>query len=435
MKKILYILPLLILSFTLRGNTPSGWYQQFIPEIGNKPIGAIYFLDSLEGLSGTNIGGNDTNYILKTTNGGDNWFIVHREIKFFQEFSFINNLTGFVCGSVILKTTNSGDSWFSINFPLGKRSDDMSVLNEDTILFADANGFDGGVFRTTNGGTSWQQLFSGGPNNPNKIYMYDNNLGFISSTNNTFYRTTNGGVNWIYIPGVARFYDMNFIDSNTGWKCNGDFYKTTNGGLNWVQQVLPSKSQTILFSRINNFSVINKDTLWGVGGVVIVDSSFFRGMIYKTTDGGETWGFQIPDTNDVSIGQFSFIFFYDKSYGWAYNTSTGAHTVSGGNDTTIILGIKQTSTEIPDDFKLYQNYPNPFNPETKIGFKIKSSKYVKLIIYDITGKEIIKLVNQKMNAGEYEYTFNGESLSSGIYFYSLIIDANKIDKKKMMLVK
>lgn len=436
MKKLLYILSLFILSFTFTGNPPSGWYQQFIPEIGNKPIGDIYFLDSLEGFSGTNIGGNDTNYILKTTNGGDNWFIVHREIKLFQEFSFINNLTGFVCGSVILKTTNAGDSWFSINFPLGKRADDMGVLNEDTILFADANGFDGGVFRTTNGGTSWHQLFSGGGSNPNKIYMYNRNLGFMCRNPGNLFRTTNGGINWMLIKNQTSFMDIYFINEMIGWKNNSagtTLEKTTNGGLDWNNISLPVKNDSIIFSRINRFSVINKDTIWGVGSTIFFGAGQFRGLIYITRDGGNTWGYQLPDTL-INIGQYSYIDFIDENHGWTYMQYGGVHTVTGG-DTTIILNIQQISTEIPDDFKLYQNFPNPFNPVTTIRFKVKSSGFITLKVFDIKGTEITTLVTQKLHSGEYKYNFNGSDLASGIYFYSLAVDGIILDTKKMMFIK
>lgn len=98
------------------------------------------------------------------------------------------------------------------------------------------------------------------------------------------------------------------------------------------------------------------------------------------------------------------------------------------------VGINNVSTEIPESFSLEQNYPNPFNPETNLKFKIKTSNLVKLSVYDAVGKRVAVLVNQKLNAGEYVYTFNGEGLSSGVYFYKLETEGFT-EVKKMMLIK
>jgi hypothetical protein len=86
------------------------------------------------------------------------------------------------------------------------------------------------------------------------------------------------------------------------------------------------------------------------------------------------------------------------------------------------------------DFNLAQNYPNPFNPVTKIRFSIPQSNETSLIVYDILGKEISVLINRVMNTGEYEVTFDGSSLPSGIYFYRLI-SGSHTQIHKMLLLK
>ncbi len=102
-------------------------------------------------------------------------------------------------------------------------------------------------------------------------------------------------------------------------------------------------------------------------------------------------------------------------------------------------GIKKISDVKPDNFKLYQNYPNPFNPVTKIKFDIPGTiKHktldVKLIVYDILGKEIETLINERLNPGSYEAAFDGSNLTSGIYFYKLTIE-NYTQTKTMVLLK
>jgi hypothetical protein len=104
---------------------------------------------------------------------------------------------------------------------------------------------------------------------------------------------------------------------------------------------------------------------------------------------------------------------------------------------TLTTSISQISNSIPDRISLHQNYPNPFNPSTKIRFDItqgKSNNAVRLAVYDITGREVVLLVNQKLSAGSYEYTFDARGMTSGIYFFRLNAGDHS-ETKKMTLLK
>ncbi|MCB0729178.1 MAG: T9SS type A sorting domain-containing protein [Ignavibacteriae bacterium] len=90
--------------------------------------------------------------------------------------------------------------------------------------------------------------------------------------------------------------------------------------------------------------------------------------------------------------------------------------------------------EIPIEFSLSQNYPNPFNPTTNLEFGISELGLVTLKIYDISGKEVMTLVNEQKSPGYYSVSFNGTNLSSGIYFYS-IKAGDFVSTKKMTLIK
>jgi hypothetical protein len=93
---------------------------------------------------------------------------------------------------------------------------------------------------------------------------------------------------------------------------------------------------------------------------------------------------------------------------------------------------------VPKKFELSQNYPNPFNPVSKIDYNLPSDSKVKILIYDITGKEMKTLVNEVQTAGYYTVIFNGVNLASGLYFYRIFANANGKDfimVKKMMLIK
>ncbi len=100
----------------------------------------------------------------------------------------------------------------------------------------------------------------------------------------------------------------------------------------------------------------------------------------------------------------------------------------------IVSGISHGSNVVPDKFKLYQNYPNPFNPSTTIRYSIPNTQFTLLKVYNVLGKEIATLVNEKKPAGSYEVTFDNEGVSSGIYFYTLSA-GNFSETKRMIFLK
>lgn len=442
---------ILLLGFALPLNPAGNWYQQFMPNIGSKQITDITFLDSLTGFAVASKNSNpDTSSILRTTDGGDSWQIVFTQgSRRFSRVIFINSLTGFISGGsgsgtpYLYKSSDGGNIWNTVpGATLGNAFwNDMSVLNEDTIWLVDANSLNGGVFFTSNGGVNWQPQVNYGSGNPSRIYFFDRNLGFASeSTGQILRKTTNSGVNWTTLSTAGAFTDMFFFDNMTGWKTGAPggpgFRKTTDGGINWFDQTLPSGGN-IIAPQIEKLSGLNKDTIYGTGAQIITGSGI-RGMINRTTNGGANWTFQVPDST-INIFKYFHIKFVNKSNGWAYNPVTGIHTILGG-DPIWLTGITQINSEIPRDYKLYQNYPNPFNPETKIKYQIVSNvkretTNVKLIVYDIQGKQITELVDQEQKAGIYEVDFNGSNYSSGIYFYSLSADGTVIDTRKMILIK
>ena len=107
--------------------------------------------------------------------------------------------------------------------------------------------------------------------------------------------------------------------------------------------------------------------------------------------------------------------------------------VIDGDTFGIITAIKE-DIKLPEEFYLSQNYPNPFNPSTNIKYAINSRQNVSLVVYDVLGNKVAVLVNEEMPAGEYEVTFNGSGLASGVYVYRLKTNG-KIISKKMILIK
>ena len=125
--------------------------------------------------------------------------------------------------------------------------------------------------------------------------------------------------------------------------------------------------------------------------------------------------------------------FVDSVSGW-----NGTAMGTAGFDTMtfcpIATNISGNGAVIPEKYSLSQNYPNPFNQTTNIKFAIPKNGYVEIKIYDILGKEISTLVSDPYMAGEYIVGFNASKLSSGVYFYRIVVN-DFVQTRKMMVLK
>lgn len=99
-----------------------------------------------------------------------------------------------------------------------------------------------------------------------------------------------------------------------------------------------------------------------------------------------------------------------------------------------VTAVEEENRVSPLDFLLEQNYPNPFNPSTSIRFELPTSTNVQLIVYNQLGEQVAELVNGYVATGTHEVAFNGDGLSSGVYFARLTVGAN-VQNKKMLLIK
>jgi hypothetical protein len=223
--------------------------------------------------------------------------------------------------------------------------------------------------------------------------------------------------------GAPNLYRMSFVGDN-GWTIGSAgetglgklVFRTTNFGSSW-----DSVARIQYPNGEQNYSVFFANLITGYAGGT-------SGIIYKSTNSGSNWLQQ----NSPSNGFRNDFWFANDSLGWC--SGGGGHIYKTTNGGTYV-GIEPVSNIIPNEFKLYQNYPNPFNPKTIIRFQINRLSVIKLSIYDINGKRISDLVNRKLNAGTYETEFVGTELSSGLYFYVLVVNGEIADTKKMIMIK
>lgn len=138
--------------------------------------------------------------------------------------------------------------------------------------------------------------------------------------------------------------------------------------------------------------------------------------------------------------------FYEENYvigevkPGTYTVISGSYsktvTVKAG-EITSVEGIIVTSNEeensLANEIKLNQNYPNPFNPTTVINFSIPNNNFVNLAVYDMLGKQVALLKNERMSAGAHDVSFNASNLSSGIYLYRLMVGQEVLTRKFTLL--
>jgi hypothetical protein len=134
----------------------------------------------------------------------------------------------------------------------------------------------------------------------------------------------------------------------------------------------------------------------------------------------------------------------EGDYYWHVNAQNfgGAGAWSGTQlfSTGTVLGVDELEAGIPQVFDLQQNYPNPFNPSTIIRYDIPSTAFVKLVIYDVLGREVATLANEVQKPGRYQIQWHPTGLSTGVYFYRMEAKAQEgggsfTNVKKLLFVK
>jgi len=117
-----------------------------------------------------------------------------------------------------------------------------------------------------------------------------------------------------------------------------------------------------------------------------------------------------------------------------YGTTWGSISPTGQDTCALLTPVNTFNSSIPTVFKLYNNYPNPFNPKTIIRYDVPKTSFVKLTIYDVIGREVATIVNEKKEPGRYDAEWDATNYASGVYFCKMETDIFT-DIKKMVLLK
>jgi photosystem II stability/assembly factor-like uncharacterized protein len=367
---------------------------------------------------------------------------------------FTDDLTGYVSGSLngtIYKTVDGGASWNAISIDTIGTFYDMYFIDQQTGVIV---GSSKKIFKTTDEGNTWE-LKTSDSSSLYSVSYYPNTYYAVGGIPTVIDKSNDGGEVWTPVtpPTADLLKGVWFSTANLGWICgeNGAIYKTSDAGATWISQVQPSNNfESIQFFGANYGYVVgaggtllrssNSGTDWNplstgvttaLYDILLFNSSSGwitgeNGVVLKTSNGGSVWFQQTTSTTNTLYA----ISMANSLTGYVVgNGGMILKTTNGGGP----IGVRSYSNEIPVNYELLQNYPNPFNPATIIKYLLPKSSFVTLTVYDNIGNEITKLVNTSQRAGYYEVDFNGENLSSGIYYYKITTDDFTASRKMVLL--
>jgi photosystem II stability/assembly factor-like uncharacterized protein len=405
----------------------------------------LYGVSFTDRNTGTVVG--DSGIMLRTTDGGAAWIAQSSgTAASLSSVSFVDANIGTVVGDsgIILRTTNGGITWTP------QSSGTKTKLT--SVSFADVNtgtavGDSGIILRTTNGGTTWAIQSSGTAVSLTSVSFVDANTGTAVGNAGTILRTTNGGASWANqsVGTGDDLRDVWFTDGMKGTAVGswGAYLHTTDGGTTWTksgQWYWLLMLSGVCFTDADSGTVVGWTTARGA------DQRAFRpadgtsadggfpgqgppGLVWRTTDGGATWMMQspVPAVWDALLA----VCFTNANNGTAVGRGgTIVRTTNGG--VTSVEGEELRG--VPKQYLLSQNFPNPFNPSTTIRYGLPNRSHVTLTVYNGLGQQVAQLVNGELEAGYQEVQFDGNGLSSGVYFYRLQSGAF-VETKRLLLVR
>ena len=405
--------------------------SQWILQTGNAVdnITDVVMLDSVTAIA---IG--DRNAILCTTDAGTTWInqTIHLSAIFnWNAISFCDSANGIIVGdNTVWTTSNEGLNWTVRTTPSVSHKCFSVLMDYPASVYV---GTDSGfMFHSSDTGNTWisekisqwsikslflrRGSFIGGYNpyalTPHSVCM----------------RSTMPVHFWLekellqfQALGSAGF-DAEFSkDSGTG------FIVGVQGDLRADPTILRKRISDTMWSKVPT-GIMRDGMLVGVSApsenVVYVCGT--AGMLFKSTDGGDTWSdIVVPTTRTLRA-----IYFFDGKRGVAVGDSgTILYTSSGG----VMHSDNNKPAQLPGKFVLFQNYPNPFNPATTIRFDLPVTGSTSLKLFDVLGRGVATLVHDVLQAGEHKVRWDAVNVSSGIYFYRLQSNGSSVTKKLIKL--
>jgi hypothetical protein len=247
------------------------------------------------------------------------------------------------------------------------------------------------------------------------------------------FQTRDGGITWALqdsirpMPFFIPLRDLQFTTADSGWAVGGLsgnqlIVRTTTGGRKWVATVQTGCS-------LREVQFLNSQAGWTVGANIAPP------LIFQTPDGGGKWtaqSLQPPQDRNFGIESLSLL---NQNIGWAVGRQGRLYKL---NTTVAVNTPQQNST--PARFRLEQNRPNPFNSSTRLDYAVTATTPVRLVVYDMLGREVALLFDGVKSPGVYSADWNGRDdrgaiLPNGIYFCRLHAGANPVLTRKLVIIR
>lgn len=357
--------------------------------------------------------------VKKTSDGGFTWeeqFTGHTSTNFKRIATPNKGIDVFVAGGagILIHTNDGGVNWNTVAIGIGSTQvRDIQFLSNTIGYIAADNAT---ILKTTDSGASWFNLNANisGVNTIGKIFFLTENRGFIGGFN-FFKETFDGGLNWTDVPGhepggsgsLFQIQEIQFIDANIGY-ISGDIgllYKTTDAGETWVdkQVVISGFDVESLF----DFKFLNSNPNYGF-------ACGYHGLLIRTYDGGDSWELMTSDiagTNTSSGSPFNALDFYGNK-----GLMIGQHGE--------VLAYEFSSASVAET-KMNQSlniYPNPVLDILQLHIEFSETPIEEISIFSLNGELVMKINKPVDNQ------ISCHSLEPGTYFIKAILK-NKIATK------
>jgi photosystem II stability/assembly factor-like uncharacterized protein len=323
---------------------------------------------------------------------------------------------GFPYGVGVFLSTDNGASWNATGLD-NVQVNALAVSpgsgeGGGTNIFAGGTGF----FRSTDNGTSWTSANTGLTDSPvYSLAVIGRNL-FAGTEYGGVFLSTNDGTSWTSastgLPSPQPdVFSLAVSDTNLFAGTRGGVFRSTDNGSSWAP---PGDSVSLVLSLAASGTNLFAGTT--------------SGAVYLSSNDGTSW-------TEVRTAYWNYNYVYSLAVsGTNLFAGTGYAGVWKRPLAEMITSVKPLGIGSPQEIFLDQNYPNPFNPSTTIKFGLPKSSEVRLTVYDILGREVSVLANDRRDAGAHEVKFDGSNLASGVYFYRLQA-GNYIATKKLLLMK
>lgn len=312
---------------------------------------------------------------------------------------------------------------------------------------------------------------------------HDEKARIVTNSSSVYYANVVNSATLIYVPYLNPYVSISNLSGSDhysfwqrGFKAVWPFEDDANPHVNSMQDTITWFNYKYFLSYVRaivaSFAVLGKDYLMDFSHTPIVSSMDTSGRVASVVIKSPK-KIQFPNSSPklyfkVNSGPFTPVNYYYSnldtfkfiipgepyssavSYYFAAQDSVGNFVGTfpiGGRgvnppgtvppDTfftyNILTGIAEN--EHPVRYSLGQNYPNPFNPVTRIDFSLAKNSDVKMLVFDVLGRQVEELVNAKLPEGDHTVEFEANHLSSGMYFYSFYLNGSLVETKKMILLK